>query len=833
MATVDSLVIEVSTSADKAAKDLNELSASLSSVEGAVDSLEPKLKTAVATFSKIANIDFSALKNLQGVGDIKIPSVEGEFKGTEQTFSTIKEYLADYYNDVSLVCQAQTVLIRGIEATSTAMTSSIETVKEYGEALGKVGGNITINNVNGVTGDLSAFQQTMQGLGTAITALTTKVNALGSAAKKNAKKATTGATQATKHTSKLLKTVSGISTAFSKLGKALVRVAVYRALRSVIKEITEAFKEGKENIYQWDKAVGGISGISSAFDRAATAAQYLKNSIAAALSPVLSAFGTTLDGVVDKIVSFINVIGRMLAKISGKSTYIKAKKQLATYADTASDATESVQELKRELLGIDEINILGDTSTSSSGSSSGSSVNYADMFEVAELDLSNTENLFADVIDLAKTAITALFDDGIGIEEIKACIEKIKLDWSNCTIDEKLNVEFASAGTVAGGAVGFILTGSLGGAVVGSIAGITLGLIFSSAFLDYKNATGISDDELLAMIKGAFGTGAIGAAIGATIGTAAASAAGTVIGAIIGFTLCFTFSLIVSDDEQNGGEFSQKIKDITEFFNTISEYIENPSLIVIGITDYFTEKYLEIVDAVADWIAKSVEKMINLAGDITEKLDEIKTAVADWIADKAEKALGLKDKFTSSFNKIKTAVAEWIKEKFSCVLDFASNFETFKTNLLTLWNELMDTLKEKTGWNIFDKLKVEISEEKKTKAQQEAAKCVDTSSQTKTIKKYGESAGNAYHSGIVNYRNTATTTPAESTAYYLNTKKWSSKITDFGKSAGSDFASGIRDYRDNSETTPMKSTAYYLNTSGYKSTIKGFGRTAGQTFAES
>lgn len=164
--------------------------------------------------------------------------------------------------------------------------------------------------------------------------------------------------------------VSGLS----KFLDTLRRVAYMRFVRSILRGIVSAFKEGITNLYQWSSAVNGTFAVS--MDRIATSTQYLKNSLGAMLAPLIEALAPVLEWVIDRIVDVINWITALFAALSGSSTYTVAKKVSTTWGDTTKQiktgtdsARESVEQLKRSILGFDEINKLdgGDIADGGSG----------------------------------------------------------------------------------------------------------------------------------------------------------------------------------------------------------------------------------------------------------------------------------------------------------------------------------------------------------------------------------------------------------------------------------------------------------------------------------
>lgn len=178
---------------------------------------------------------------------------------------------------------------------------------------------------------------------------------------------------------------SSVKDATKRLGgflSAVKRVAVYRAIRLVLKEISQAFKEGIDNLYQYSKAINGQ--FAQSMDSLATSALYAKNSLAAMASPLINALAPAIDFIVDKFVDFINTINQLIATLTGAQTWTKALKYPKEYAEAADGANGKAKELRATLLGFDEINRLDDNRKGSRGSAA-EELDYSKMFEEQEV----------------------------------------------------------------------------------------------------------------------------------------------------------------------------------------------------------------------------------------------------------------------------------------------------------------------------------------------------------------------------------------------------------------------------------------------------------------
>lgn len=157
----------------------------------------------------------------------------------------------------------------------------------------------------------------------------------------------------------------GMTQKFQGFLSGIGRIALYRAIRTGIKMVTSSVREGVNNLYIWAGMVG--NSFKPTMDSLATSFLYLKNSIGAMVSPILDAVAPAFEYLTDRIVEVLNVFNQVIATITGASTWRKALRAPASYADNisglghdAEDANDAVKELKRTILGFDEINRLDD-----------------------------------------------------------------------------------------------------------------------------------------------------------------------------------------------------------------------------------------------------------------------------------------------------------------------------------------------------------------------------------------------------------------------------------------------------------------------------------------
>lgn len=185
--------------------------------------------------------------------------------------------------------------------------------------------------------------------------------------------------------------IERLATGVHRLFNSIRRVVLMRAIRAVLREITAGFKEGIDNLYQWSALVDGR--FKASMDKIATSMLYMKNSLAAMVSPIINKLAPAIDFLVDRFVDLLNIVNQVFSALTGNDTWTKAIKYPVEYAEGMADAAKSTKEAAKELklflLPFDELNVLtkdNPADTSTPGGAGQGGLNYAEMFETRELE---------------------------------------------------------------------------------------------------------------------------------------------------------------------------------------------------------------------------------------------------------------------------------------------------------------------------------------------------------------------------------------------------------------------------------------------------------------
>ena len=337
------------------------------------------------------------LKHLGSLGDFKVPKVKG-VKNLEEAFGGEKPEM----KDVPGAAGSAKVDIKELD---TAVAAAKKRWDDFNAAVRK-----TVSTLKSV----SAFAG----------------SALGNAIVAPWRKITTSVVSATKRLAGFL--------------SALKRIALYRAIRTALKEITQGFREGMQNLYRYSELIDGK--FKESMDSLATSALYLKNSLGAMSAPIVNVLAPAVDMLVDKFVDLLNTFNELLATLTGAETWTKALKYPKEYMEETEAAAGSAKKLRATLLGFDEINRLDDNNKGSRGSAA-EELDYSKMFE--EKDVSTAAKNWAKKVKeaFAKADLTSIGKD-IG-ESIKRGLNKI--DWTG--IENSIDNAALSFATLLNGLV--------------------------------------------------------------------------------------------------------------------------------------------------------------------------------------------------------------------------------------------------------------------------------------------------------------------------------------------------------------------------------------------
>lgn len=315
-----------------------------------------------------------ALRDLQEVGDVKIPKVTVPSAGVAPAMNGTTN------------AEAAT---SGVEQATSSVQETAHAVEQVSQKTG-----VLKSILGGIGGVFSKGFSVGTGALHKLANALTKVKVVGAKARDvlGKIKDVLGSALA----AKVKQNTSGLGKLFS----SMKRIAMYRAIRFMFAQLTQAMKEGINNLYQYSNLMGGT--FAQSMDRLATSGQYLKNSLGAMAAPIINALAPAIDFVIDKIATLLNYINMLFARLSGASVFTAAKKNAVSYGDSLTkaggSAAKAAKEIRDATTGIDELNIIMQKNDDAGGGGGGGA-DYGSMFE--ELPIDNSVSEFADKLKQA------------------------------------------------------------------------------------------------------------------------------------------------------------------------------------------------------------------------------------------------------------------------------------------------------------------------------------------------------------------------------------------------------------------------------------------------
>ena len=323
--------------------------------------------------------------------------------------------------------------------------------------------------------------------------------------------------------------------------KRFAKYAGYRAIRTSFNAITTSFSEGLESAYMWSaEAENGFSSIADTMNELATNVSQVKRQLGAVAGEIMTKIGSALNTILNGINAVADSLTEFFAALNGEDTYMRAKRIDTTWKDIGDDekdATKAAKDYKKELFGIDELNVLGKDQGKSGA---------------------KEEEIKEPEYELAKVNRKSF------AFELGANIKDVLFNWDDLN-GEQIALKVCGAlgaltGFVIGTSIGGV-TGGLAGAAVGFVLGIAVGtILFDAEKAKYTPTTAKQD-----IINTVFG-GTAGAAIGFAVGGPLGAAIGLTIGTVISLAV----NAINTTYEEKIFEEYQK----TEFWDSYREFMD-------------------------------------------------------------------------------------------------------------------------------------------------------------------------------------------------------------------------------------------------------------------
>ena len=159
----------------------------------------------------------------------------------------------------------------------------------------------------------------------------------------------------------------------SKFFSRVKRIATTMLIRSAIRNLIKDMKEGVNNLYEWSKLNKGE--FAQSFDAVKAKALQLKNSMGAAIAPVIQAAIPIINALANAAINAFNWVNQLISLLTGKSYWTQATANVDGYTDSLEKSGGAAQEW---LATFDELNVM--TSGGGGGGGKGKA-DYSDLFE--------------------------------------------------------------------------------------------------------------------------------------------------------------------------------------------------------------------------------------------------------------------------------------------------------------------------------------------------------------------------------------------------------------------------------------------------------------------
>lgn len=355
----------------QAAKELNKLESKIGKLK---DSIAKTESSRTPIVEQLKEAQDAAVEAYNRVEKLKAALAESEYKTSPEGLTDPDTFYAELQKQAQIkaelaeqekIMQAKEKEAQKLEATDANALDKLKAqtaeLAEFRARAGELSKEISFAIAQKEEA-AQAAEQEAAAQEAAKAAAEEKAKAEAAAAEKSAqiKDAMNGASQRLSSTSKkfLLLTigVKGITALVRKLREVTI---------SAVKSFAESDPETKASI-----------------DNLKASLSTLKASWGAAFAPVLNAVVPILQTLISWLTSAVNAVARFFAILGGKNSYKKAVASTGKLADNLGGVAANAKEAKKQLMGIDTLNVMNDTDTGSSGGGGGGGTSGDEFIDV-------------------------------------------------------------------------------------------------------------------------------------------------------------------------------------------------------------------------------------------------------------------------------------------------------------------------------------------------------------------------------------------------------------------------------------------------------------------
>ena len=365
----------------------------LDSVSAKQDHLREKMKEWVALGKETNSTSYKKMEmNFETLGqqaDRLIQRLEemdekGQDKQLSDKWKNIKDQMAQAGAEASKV-KAQ---MRDMEVGGTANVDPKSTAEyqKKAEKLREVKEQMDILNqkmvevadkeeeAGAASSNLEKIVSTANRIKNAFSGVVKTIGNFGSKAVSICGKVIGGVKNAANKISGLFKKSNGLLNTFSSRLKGIsLSLLIFNWITKAFNAMVTAFKEGIQNMAKYS------ADFNSRMSELKSATSTLKASLGTLAAPIVSAVIPAIVTLCNWITTAVNKMNELVAALSGKSTWTRAKQQQVDYAKSLNSTTGAAKKAAGALQSFDELNVINSNSSGSSGGSGTGNATYEEM----------------------------------------------------------------------------------------------------------------------------------------------------------------------------------------------------------------------------------------------------------------------------------------------------------------------------------------------------------------------------------------------------------------------------------------------------------------------
>lgn len=359
------------------------------------------LEQAKEMFAALDKVEIKASGIARIMGKLGLTTPTKKFKDLENQAEKVRQKYEELRTTLNKALQSGEIQTDSgefkkkqaeLDALKNKYSELIQKQRELAEEGGRFQLNPSISrSVDKLKSSFNGFQNILNGVSSGLKSISSfgdrvvgKLRSLGRAAR-----------DTKKESKSLVDVTKKLSNEFFRVSKMLKLMVTRMALRKVIAEVGNGFKSLALHSDEFNNSVSGMM----------NASKQLGYSFSAMVSPLINAFAPAITYIINLLIKLANIINQVFSALSGKTVWEKAKGFTDDWRKSIEEAGESgkqtAKELKKTVLGFDELNQLQDRNETSGGKSG----EIKDMFETVEI-----ENKWKRLADYIKKLAAKLFD---------------------------------------------------------------------------------------------------------------------------------------------------------------------------------------------------------------------------------------------------------------------------------------------------------------------------------------------------------------------------------------------------------------------------------------